>query len=157
MLTIQSGFDKTNGARLPNTPLINPATNDIVFGVIDEMKGPRYILLGADIWLKRGRHSGLQGGFGATHIWEEHRAEMARRNFYSFEEVPAYVAEIIQPGTPVYCEFNQMSGHPRLTVFRSARGVAILELKQMRDGDHYSVVTAYSNSRAHGTRVGTVR
>lgn len=83
---------------------------------------------------------------------------MARAGFHSLEAVPDYVATIVCAGSAVFCEFSSLKGEPRLTVVRAPRGKAILELQRLRQGPAiYSVVTAFSNAQAHGTRVGSVR
>lgn len=142
---------------LPNVFLNNPVSGTLIFGVIDAMKSRGVCIEGGEIRLKRGRHGGPYSGFGAAHIWAEHEQELRQRGFLRLDDVPAYVASIIQPGAPVFCEFAQMRGAPRLTVVRSPTGMAVLQLFQTRGSPHYSVVTAYSNAKAHGTRVGTVR
>lgn len=83
---------------------------------------------------------------------------MARAGFHSLDAVPDYVASIVCVGSAVFCEFSNLRGEPRLTVVRSPRGKAILELQKLRGGpDIYSVVTAFSNTQAHGIRIGSVR
>lgn len=48
------------------------------------------------IVLFEGEHVGPNRGFGALHIWDEHRREMARRGLMSYENVPKFVAAILQ-------------------------------------------------------------
>lgn len=128
------------------------------FGTVSRMTGRGWVLEGGDIRLKRGRHSGPNRGFGAEHIWAEHSKEMAVHGLHAFEDVPHYVALIIQPNTPIYCEFGSLRGSPRIAVVRSRIGLAILEHKSLRDGDNiYSVVTAYAKTKADGIRIGAVR
>lgn len=128
----------------------------ICFGVVPEMNSRGVIIPSGGIRLLSGKHRGPNRGFGAQHIWAEHAAEMERKGFHGYDEVPAYVAHIIQNGTPLY--FGGESWN-RVTVMavRASSGVAILDYKDRRDGAIWSVVTAYGGSRTHGTRVGTVR
>ncbi len=142
---------------MPNTFLINPSSKTYIFGLIPKMSSRGIHLPEGDVYLKRGKHWGVNRGFGATHIWEAHSVEMLDLGYNSISDVPAYVAKIIQPKTPIYCEFSDIRGNHRITIVRSAHGMAILEFKETRGNPHYSVVTAYPNARAHGTRVGTVR
>jgi len=143
---------------VPNTFLLHPTTQELSFGYIDGRQTKKWVISEGDIRLRKGKHTGPNKGFGAAHIWAEHRLEMERAGFLNLEDVPAYVAGIICTGAPYFCEFESMRGKPRLTVIRTTRGKAILELKGERGGpDFYSVVTAYSDTKTHGTRVGTVR
>lgn len=140
---------------MPEKLLMNPATGTESFGQIPEMSGRGWHLPSGGIVLKSGRHKGPNRGFGAAHIRAEHSVEM---ELAGFTEVAGYVAWIIQPGTPIYCEFARMRGGQRVAVVRSRRGKVILEQKFDGVGScYYSVVTAYSDTKAHGTRVGAVR
>tara|TARA_R110002049_G_scaffold119724_8_gene274044 strand:+ start:79 stop:486 length:408 start_codon:yes stop_codon:yes gene_type:complete len=135
--------------------LLNPTTNNHSFGEIVEMSGRGWHLPAGIIVLKSGRHKGPHRGFGAAHIMAEHVKEMAVAGHSTAED---YVAWIIQPGTPIYCEFDRMRGGQRVAVVRSRGGKVILEVDRNELGQpYYSVITAYSDTKAHGTRVGTVR
>lgn len=122
------------------------------------MQGRGWSLDGGEIRLKQGKHRGPNKGFGAAHIWAEHSSEMMKLGLETLGDVPAYVAMIVRAGTAIYCEFDAIGAAPRLAVVQSRIGKAILEYQRMRAGlEIYSVVTAFSNTKAHGTRVGTVR
>jgi hypothetical protein len=127
------------------------------FGTVPEVTSRGILIPGGIIRLKHGRHTGPNKGFGATHIWAEHQSEMLKAGFSEENQVADYVASIIEPGTPIFCEFSNMKNFQRLAVVKSARGLAILEFKGTVDDGHYSVVTAYANRQTHGTLVGTVR
>jgi hypothetical protein len=127
-----------------------------VFATVPEIKSGRVILLEGPILLASGHHWGPNRGFGAAHIWAEHAKEMAKAGFGSSEEVPHYVSQIVRLGTPLFFEGSQIN-RTRLLAVRSSAGTAILELRQQRDGAIWSVVTAFSGTKTHGTRVGTVR
>ena len=125
------------------------------FGEIVEMSGRGWHLPAGVIVLKFGRHKGPNHGCGAAHILAEHIKEMAMSGHCTAEK---YVAWIIQTGTPIYCEFDRMRGGQRVAVVRSGRGKVILEVDRNGVGhQYYSVITAYSDTKAHGTRVGAVR
>ena len=126
------------------------------FGQLVEMRSQSLILPAGPIMLFHGEHFGPNRGWGALHIWEEHRKEMVRRGFEAFEDVPGFVATIIRTGASVVFE-GPGPKSMRIAVVRNTSGTAILESRNRRDGHIWSVVTAFSGNKAHGTRVGTVR
>ena len=138
------------------TPVLHPA-GSASFGTLPKMRAPGQTLPAGEIRLFRGRHTGPNRGFGAAHIWAEHRREMAALGFDAYEDVADFVAMIVRAGTPVY--FGDQDWRSlRVMAVRSRTGTAILEHRESRDGDGYwSIVTAYAGTRTHGTRVGTVR
>ena len=90
------------------------------------------------------------------HIWAEHQSEMEKAGYHSESDVPLYVLGIIKIGTPLY--FEGANWHvTRLMAVRSARGTAILEFRDRREGPVWTIVTAFSGTKTHGSRVGTVR
>lgn len=107
------------------------------FGTIPEIKSRGILIPGGIIRLKHGRHIGPNRGFGAAHIWAEHQYEMSKAGFKNKTEVAAYVASIIEVGTPIFCEFSNLKGFQRLTVVKSTKGVAILEYKGTIYDGHY--------------------
>lgn len=141
---------------MPMTPILHPL-GGLTFGRLLEMRAPGIILPGGDIRLFRGRHTGPNRGFGAEHIWAEHEREMVAAGFVDFDGVSGYVATIIREGTPVF--FGDHSWRSlRVMAVRSRTGTAIVEHRAPRDQDaHWSVITAFSGTKTHGTRVGTVR
>lgn len=140
----------------PNDSIPHPETGKLSFGVVPQAKsGPDTIPEG-DIQLRYGKHNGPNSGFGAAHIWVEHRKEMEQAGFTSKKDVPAYVALIVRAGSAIYYE-GGYNRHKRVAVVRSSRGTAILELKDMHQGIIWSIVTAYSGQNVNGTRVGAVR
>lgn len=136
--------------------LVHPQMGGICFGNLIEWKSRHETLPAGEIRLSRGRHHGPNKGYGACHIWAEHQAEMAVHGLNSLRDVPCYVALIIKEGTPLYYEGGSYR-HMRLTAVQSTYGMAVLEFKDRREGPIWSVVTAYSRTRAHGTRIGAVR
>lgn len=71
--------------------------------------------------------------------------------------IPA--GDIIQPGAPIYCEFNHPGGKHRTTVLKSALGMVILEPREAPETDSgwiYVVVTAYSKRNPHGVQIGRI-
>lgn len=143
------------GVVMPNTPLSNPSTGTLVFGSVGEMKTRGFVLPAGEIRLLRGKHVGPNRGFGACHIWAEHKKEMAVVGFISEDNVPHYVAHIIRVGMPLFYSGDSFK-KIRLMAVRASSGTAILEYREQRDVCFWSVVTAYSANKKHGTQVGTV-
>ncbi len=81
---------------------------------------------------------------------------MAANGFEREGDVPLYVLSILKTGTPLIYEAASWR-RTRLMAVRAATGTAILEYRETRQAPIWSVVTAYSGTRTHGTRVGTVR
>ncbi len=141
---------------MSNQFLTNPQTGGISFGYVPEMKTRGTIIPAGEIRLVHGKHRGPNKGFGAAHIWAEHKSEMQQRGFGADTNVPDYVATIVRQGTPLYFDGGQMRGF-RLMSVRSSTGTAILQFRDRREGPIWSIVTAFSGVKTHGTRVGSVR
>jgi hypothetical protein len=137
-------------------PLINPLTGHIVFGLIPSLKLGGIEYPESEVFLFLGRHVGPNHGFGARHIWAEHRTEMAKDGLLNEDDVSLYVLGIVKTGTPLIFEGASWR-KTRLMAVRAATGTAILEFRELRESPIWSVVTAYSGTKTHGTRVGTVR
>lgn len=136
--------------------ILNPRTGLNSFGTVPGLKLSGVWLPDAQIHLPVGRHIGPNKGFGVRHIWAEHQFEMQKAGYVSEMDVALYVLSIIQVGTPLY--FEGASWHStRLMAVRSARGTAIMEFRERREGPVWTIVTAFSGTKTHGTRVGTVR
>jgi hypothetical protein len=127
----------------------------VCFGNVHEMKSRGLIIPAGEIRLAPGKHNGPNRGWGADHIWAEHALEMGNKGFLTYDDVPAYVATIIQPKTRLYFEGGHIR-EIRLMAVRAANGIAVLEFRDQRGGPIWSVVTAYSGTKMHGTLVGTV-
>ncbi|MDM8545614.1 hypothetical protein QUF61_03880 [Candidatus Venteria ishoeyi] len=136
-----------------NTFIQNPYSKDNDFGFIPHMeKYPEF--QEGFIKLRVGKHRGPNRGFGVNHIWAEHKQYLIKKGYQDWGSV----ADILQPGSPIYCEFNNIRGNHRVAVVKSTLGQAILEKKQDANNKiFYSVVTAFEGKNAHGTRIGTVR
>lgn len=139
---------------MPNTLVLHPTNGTYYFGMIPEKRIRGILIPGAPIVLKRGKHSG-RGGFGVAHIWARHERELRLKGHDGIDDVPRYVADIVRPGSAVFCEFERIRDM-RVTVVRTSTGVAVLEHKDMGEDPHYSVVTAFAQRNAHGTRIGSV-
>ena len=142
--------------RKPNDRVPHPVTRSFSFGVIPESKLRSETIPEGRIELRQGKHLGPNKGFGIEHMWAEHKKEMEQAGYSSKDDVPAYVATIVSPGTPIYFEGGSHRSQ-RVAVVRSSAGMAILELKHTNDGVVWSIVTAYSGTKKNGTLVGAVR
>lgn len=138
---------------MPDTLIPHPVNDTFVFGRVIEKKVKGVLIPGGEVFLKRGKH-GARGGFGALHIWARHEAELVARGYAAEADVASYVAHIVRPGSPIFCEFAHIRD-VRVTVVRTASGIAILEYKTAEQ-PHYSVVTAFAGRNAHGVRIGSI-
>lgn len=138
---------------MPDTLVPHPTNGTFVFGKVIEKTMKGVFIPGGPILLKVGKHGG-RGGFGVRHIWARHRAELVIRGYTMETDVSSYVADIVRPGAPVFCEFAHIRD-VRVAVVRTRIGVAILEHKHAGE-PHYSVVTAFAHRNVHGTRIGSI-
>lgn len=135
--------------------LINPLSNNYVFGEIDSLNLDGIITDKSPIHLPQGKHVGPHKGFGAKHIFAEHHKEMAALKLYDITDVPIYICKIVCSGTPLYFEGSSWR-NTRLMAVKTSHGTAILEYRDRRDGAIWSIVTAYSTPKKHGVEVGKI-
>ena len=132
----------------------------VCYGRVPEMNSKSDSIPAGDIFLRAGKHSGPNRGFGVRHIWAEHESELAKLGYGTVDDVARFVSDIIRPGVPIYCEFNHPGGKHRTTVLKSSLGVVILEPKEAPETDSgwiYVVVTAYTRRKAHGVLIGKIQ
>ena len=110
-----------------NTLIQNPYTGDYKFGVIPYMKSGYEEFNEGFVQLRLGKHFGPHKGFGVNHIWAEHKIQMRSLGYHSKDDVSKFVADLIQPKCPIYCEFDDPRGNHRIAVVKSSLGVAYLE------------------------------
>lgn len=142
----------------PNCDIKHPDGLDC-YGQIPEIisKGDR--IPAGKIFLRAGRHTGPNKGFGVRHIWAEHSKEMKKLGYETVDDVARFVRDIIRPGAPIYCTFEHLAGKHRPTVLKSALGLAVLEPREDEESESgyiYVVVTAYTKKTAHGVMIGRV-
>lgn len=127
-----------------------------VLGSIPEI--PLFGIRGGPIYLREGVHKAKNKGFGAYHIFAEHRHELEKFECYSFVDVAIFIKDkLIIRNADIYCEYSCYRGNNRVTVLRNRYGTLVLEPRHERVlGFCYQVVTWYSNRRAHGTLVGKI-
>jgi hypothetical protein len=140
----------------PNTKILNPNTGDYFFGYIPELADG--LIDEGPIILRHGQHFSRNRGYGASHIWAAHGAELKKLGYLDIDAIARYVAEIIKPDMPIYVEMLGLDGSYKLTVLRTSKGLVVLEAREDGDGQRiYSVVTAYTKRTAYGTLVGKTK
>jgi len=144
-------------ANKKNKLIINPRTNTHVFGIIPKIEHKNYLFPQGEIFLKHGEHRGPNRGWGASHIWSEHKRELEFMGYKKSEDVARYVGDILCSGSKIFCEFSSLR-EERFAVLKSPIGSAIIEHRY--DGNNntfYSVVTAYKQGRPHGQLIGQLK
>jgi hypothetical protein len=144
--------------------VLNPVNNTDIFGVVPALtltskhKGV-ITTLEAPIHLVAGKHIGPNAGFGVAHIWAEHQQEILRAGFTHQGHVPAYVQRILTAPGVIYFEDRKIN-RPRVNTVRIVTGTVILEyirtVVNKVETPHWSVITAYSNTRKAGVVVGQI-
>jgi len=82
---------------------------------------------------------------------------MVAAGFPDLGPVQGYVSTMVREGSPVFGRVHNW-GTVRAMAVRSRTVTAIVEHRTPRGEDpHWSVITAFSGTKTHGTRVGTVR
>lgn len=141
---------------MSSTPVLNPITGELPFAIIPALTLAGLACPESPVHLPVGRHVGPNRGFGVQHIWAEHRAEILRAGHSTETDVPLYVLDMLRSGTPLFFE-GQNWRTTRLMAVRSSSGTVVMEFRAQRQGSIWAVVTAFSGTKTHGTRVGTVR
>lgn len=140
---------------MPNLILPHPVNGNLYFGEIDNLPHNGINTVRSYIYLRRGKHTGPNKGFGARHIFAEHHREMAQRGFNSIADVPSYVASILHAGTPLYFEGNGFR-QPRILAVKGGAGTSVLQYIEGNGIPIWSVVTAFSAFNRHGQLVGNI-
>ncbi|KAB6716663.1 hypothetical protein [Roseobacter sp. TSBP12] len=144
--------------------VLNPIDNTDIFGVVPALtltskhKGV-ITTREAPIYLVEGKHIGPNSGFGVAHIWAEHQQEIIQAGFTNQSLVSAYVQKILTAPGVIYFEDRNLK-KPRVNTVRIVTGTVILEyvrtIIDKVETPHWSVVTAYSNTRTVGVLVGQI-
>ncbi len=85
--------------------------------------------------------------WGSQHIEFVHAQELRKAKM----DVAAFVASILKPGSPIYCEFDSMRSSQRTQTINVRIGTVVLEYKPQ---GFYSIVTAFSRTRPMGELIG---
>lgn len=142
---------------LRKNDLIEHPKGGFSFGEIPDM--PQHGIQAGHIYLRKGEHFANGSGFGVEHIWAAHEYDMRNLGYLIPEDVAAYVAHIVQVGTPIFCDLKAPKNRRRMHVLRSYYGLLILEPihVRQRDGLGYYVVTAFPKKQTNGTKVGEIQ
>lgn len=143
----------------PNSNVPHPDGLDS-YGYIPSLNSKGASIPAGRIFLRNGRHTGPNRGFGIRHIWAEHSKELQQSGYQTINDVAKYIRDIIQPGASIYCEFSHPGGRHRPTVLKTALGIVILEPREDSGSDSgyiYVVVTAYKARKAHGVMLGSIK
>lgn len=136
-----------------NAFVTNPNTGSLSFGKIPAnnfgiTEGEIYLKLGS-IGFGRSR----EGAFGARHVWEKHKKDLA---IPSPEVTAQVVADILQEGVEVIVNFDAKEQHLRPVVLNTTKGRVILEEKAINGVACYTIISAYGNRNAPGTVIGNL-
>ena len=125
-----------------------------IFGHVPEMKHRGDTLQGGPIRLVAGNYGNR--GYGARHILEKHGNTLVTRGFgVGINGVILYIAGVIKPRTPIFCEFDQIGQNQKVAVVRRSTGTVVLGLMHTQDGSpYYAVLTAFDRRQGSGTIVG---
>ena len=140
---------------MPQRMILHPATGVRSYGIVPAYNRRNIVIPEGEICLQRGRHFGPNKGFGAAHIWAEHQAEVMAAGFATEDDVCGYVASIVRAGSQINYEGSSWT-RTRVMVVRTRAGLAVLEYKNQRNDAFWTVITAYSSNKSHGSRIGTV-
>lgn len=80
---------------------------------------PQHGIPTGNIYLRKGEHFANGSGFGVEHIWSAHEYDLRRRGYLIPEDVAAYVAHIVQVGTPIFYDLTPKKVRRRMRVLRS--------------------------------------
>lgn len=135
--------------------LINPLTNDVIFDTVPALKRKDLNTEEGHIHLLLGQHTGPNRGYGAVHIWAEHQKELTQKGWTTLEEVPRFVAHVLQPKVNLHFEGGNYR-KTRINTIRLGAGNCILEY-YLTPNPHWRVVTAYVGRSGKGILVGTLK
>jgi hypothetical protein len=89
--------------------------------------------------------------FGLKHIEIRHQQELQRLGMTAVE----FVSELVKPGSPIYCEFEDFSQYQKTQTVNLRIGTAVLAYKPQ--GDYYTILTAFSRRQAIGEMIGRLQ
>jgi hypothetical protein len=85
--------------------------------------------------------------WGSQHIERAHAQELRKARM----SVAEFVASIVKPSSPIYCEFESMKASQRTQTINVRIGTVILEYKPQ---GFYTVITAFSRTSPIGELIG---
>jgi hypothetical protein len=129
----------------------HPTNGTPHFCAFPELKGVGRAFASGLVYLKEGRHNGPNNGFGVLHIWAEHFPS-ERDTTAAEAQITEFVANILIAGSSIHYNAEQ---EDRALIWRSSKGLVILEERRDAEGTHYSVVTAF-RGQLRGALIGTI-
>lgn len=141
----------------PAQLILNPATGLASFGTFPPINEHGAVFTGGPIYLRYGKHIGVNRGWGLEHIWQS-RFPSCADLATATPLVVGLVGSILIPGAAIHHEFIGMgTGDRRTSIFRSNAGVLIVE--ERLDGNNaifYSIVTGIRTQKVHGHLIGNI-
>lgn len=140
----------------PSRIIVNPATALPTFGTFPPINTQDADFGGGPIYLRYGKHIGPSQGWGFEHIWQARFPECLDQSSAT-PKVVALISSIIVPGAAIHYEFGIGSANRRASVFRSGRGVVVVE--ERKDGSNklfYGIVTVFSALKTNGSKIGAI-
>lgn len=122
------------------------SSGDIDFAQFPEIKHRLWHFEAAPVRLQRGNES-----WGATHIQKFHAHEFLALSVESF------VALILKIGVPVHCEFEGLKGEQKALAVNARAGTAVVQYKRTKQGNFYTVITAFARRRPRGEKIGVLQ
>ena len=102
--------------------IASPSGN-LIYGYVEGKTVRGITIEDGPVYLQKGFHS----TFGQLHIWARHGPDLARKGYRTIDDIPAYVAEILQHNTPVSHEGLATWQNSKLFAIRGAVGFAVLK------------------------------
>jgi hypothetical protein len=124
---------------------LSSSTGNIDFAVFPAIAHPLRDFARAPVRLQEGNVR-----WGLRHIEFAHAKEIARLKL----DAIAFISQIVKPGSPIYCEFDNFKASQRTQAVNLRIGTAILEYKVTREGAFYTIITAYSRKQPLGELIG---
>jgi len=130
---------------------LHPLTGKDNFGSIPNLPELCTSIADIPIILRYGFHKSAHNGYGATHIWAEHREDVKPFAVNCIEDVGIFVAKIIS-GKALFYKANPVDGKFRISIYQRDVGSVILEFNRKVKGLYYwNVITAY-NAKLNKTK-----
>jgi hypothetical protein len=141
----------------PKQEIINPKTATLDWGWFPEIIVPEHEFKAGAIRLRYGTHRGPNNGYGLEHIWAAHFKSAASTPMLAIDAIADFLAAILTSGASIFYEYGNGRASHRTTVFRSRKGIVIVEERQDGQGKtFYPIVTAFPGRQAHGVLIGKI-
>ena len=115
------------------------------FAVFPNIRHPLRDFVRAPVRLQEGN-----GRWGLRHVELAHAPEIAQLKM----DAVAFISQVVKPGSPIYCEFDSFKTSQRTQAINLRIGTVILEYKSTREGEFYTIITAFSRKQPVGQLIG---